>query len=70
MRQIANLKELKRNRNNKNVEVNLKRLEEAARDETANLMPLMIEAVETYATLGDICGSLTKVFGTYRGLSL
>jgi len=69
-RQIANLKELKRNRNNKNIEVNLKRLEEAARDETANLMPLLIEAVEEYATLGEICSSLIKVFGTYRGPGL
>jgi methylmalonyl-CoA mutase N-terminal domain/subunit len=69
-RQIANLKELKMNRNNENVEANLKRLEEAARDETANLMPLLIEAVEAYATLGEICSSLIKVFGTYRGSSL
>ena len=69
-RQIANLKELKKNRNNKNVEVSLKRLEEAARDESVNLMPFLIEAVEAYATLGEICSSLIKVFGTYRGSSL
>jgi methylmalonyl-CoA mutase N-terminal domain/subunit len=69
-RQLANLKELKKNRDNQKVRTNIRRLEEAAKDETVNLMPVLVESVEEYATLGEICSSLTKVFGTYRGPGL
>ena len=29
-------------------------------------MPLFVEAVEAYATLGEICGVLRGIFGEYR----
>jgi methylmalonyl-CoA mutase N-terminal domain/subunit len=32
----------------------------------ANLMPLILNAVKVYATLGEICGVLREVFGEYR----
>jgi len=31
-----------------------------------NLMPPIIEAVRAYATLGEICGAMRKVFGEYQ----
>ena len=31
-----------------------------------NLMPAIIEAVRTYATLGEMCGLLRAVYGEYR----
>lgn len=65
-RQLANLKEVKRNRNNQEVKQSLKRLEQAAKDESVNLMPLILESVKAYATVGEICGVLRGVFGEYQ----
>ena len=35
-----------------------------------NVMPAIIEAVEAYATMGEICGALRDVFGEYKEPSL
>jgi methylmalonyl-CoA mutase N-terminal domain/subunit len=43
----------------------LRRLESAARGRD-NLMPLLIEAVESYATLGEIADTLRVVFGEHQ----
>ena len=40
-------------------------LEVAARGRT-NLMPALLSAVEAYATIGEICARLERVFGRYR----
>ena len=40
-------------------------VEEAARGD-ANLMPLILDAVERYATLGEISDALRNVFGVYQ----
>ncbi len=42
----------------------LEALEGAART-GANLMPGILDAVRAYASVGEICGTLQKVFGTY-----
>ena len=39
--------------------------EEAARGDV-NLMPAIVEAVEAYATIGEMCNSLRAVYGEYR----
>ncbi|MGH9823102.1 MAG: methylmalonyl-CoA mutase family protein, partial [Blastocatellia bacterium] len=44
----------------------LDRIEQAARTND-NLMPLLVDAVECYATLGEISDSLRVVFGEYKG---
>ncbi len=44
----------------------LSRIEEAARQSEAPLMPLFIEAVEADCTLGEICGVLRRIWGEYR----
>jgi methylmalonyl-CoA mutase N-terminal domain/subunit len=47
------------------VERALSALEEAARG-TDPLMPRIIDAVEAYASIGEIAGRLVRVFGEYR----
>jgi methylmalonyl-CoA mutase, N-terminal domain len=56
---------LRNERNNSDVEAHLQALKEAAGTD-ANLMPLILEAVKAYATLGEICGTLREVFGEYQ----
>jgi len=66
-RQIAKLAKIRKQRDNHQVKTILSQLQEAARDEKTNLMPLIIEAVKAYATIGEVCGTLKKVFGEYSG---
>jgi len=63
--QMAALAELRATRDGSRVAALLQQLETAARDPRAPLMPLIIEAVEAYATLGEICDALRRVFGEY-----
>lgn len=63
--QQAQLARLRRDRDNSRVEQILQTLGEAAR-ESKNLLPLLIEAVEAYATIGEICAVLRRVFGEHR----
>ncbi|MBU2550861.1 MAG: methylmalonyl-CoA mutase [Proteobacteria bacterium] len=65
--QIARLQALRKNRDQKRVEAALADIRRAAQGED-NLMPLFIDAVKTYATLGEICGVLREVFGEYTQL--
>lgn len=64
-RQIARLEKMKAARDNDAVKAALEKLREAARG-TENLMPYLINAVKTYATLGEICGVLREEFGEYK----
>jgi methylmalonyl-CoA mutase N-terminal domain/subunit len=63
--QIAKLKEIKNNRNNEQVANLLANLETAARG-SENLMPHIYDCVKEYASLGEICNVLRKVFGEYK----
>jgi methylmalonyl-CoA mutase N-terminal domain/subunit len=63
--QSAALRQLRNERDQARVQSVLQRIEQAARDPQALLMPLFVEAVEAYATLGEICDTLRKVFGEY-----
>jgi methylmalonyl-CoA mutase N-terminal domain/subunit len=64
-RQTAKLRALKARRDNQKVKKVLSNLREAASTKE-NLMPLFIDAVKAYATLGEICDTLREVFGEYR----
>ena len=64
--QIANLSKLRKERDNQAVNAALKRVKEAAQDESANTIPPLVEAVEAYATIGEITDTLKEVFGTYQ----
>ncbi len=64
-RQIARLEKMKAARDNEAVKAALEKLRKAAKG-TENLMPYLIDAVKTYATLGEICGVLREEFGEYK----
>ena len=64
-RQIARLKALRERRDSAAVERALGRVREAARG-TENMVPLLIEAVEAYATNGEICNVLREEWGEYQ----
>jgi methylmalonyl-CoA mutase N-terminal domain/subunit len=63
--QVAALKAVKESRDPAAVEAQLARLTQAAR-EGKNLMPFLVDAVKTYATVGEISQVLKGVFGEYR----
>lgn len=64
--QSERLKELRSKRDAQQVEQCLKNIRTAA-EGTENLMPLVIEAVETGCTLGEISDALRDVFGEFKG---
>jgi methylmalonyl-CoA mutase N-terminal domain/subunit len=64
-RQVKRLTELKARRDNALVETCMAKLKEGMRS-GANTFPLLIEAVEAYATLGEICDAMREVWGAYR----
>ena len=64
-KQIQRLKDVKRNRDEKMLKNTLHNLKRTAKGDE-NLMPFIIEAVKSYATIGEICDVLKGVFGTYR----
>ncbi len=41
-----------------------------AAESTDNLMPYILEAVEAYATVGEISSAFRDVFGTYQGIQM
>jgi methylmalonyl-CoA mutase N-terminal domain/subunit len=65
-RQKAKLADMRSKRDNKAVDEALAALQKACQDEEENLMPYILTAVKTYATLGEICGVMRKVFGEYE----
>lgn len=64
--QIEKIKRIKNTRNNLKVNNILNQLKTSAQDENINLMPVILEAVKEYATLGEICHVLREVFGEYQ----
>jgi methylmalonyl-CoA mutase N-terminal domain/subunit len=67
-RQRARLEQLRNQRDNEAVRRALGRLREAA-EGTDNLMPPILDAVRSYATLGEMCEVLRGVFGVYQEAS-
>jgi len=66
VKQCAKLQAMKAGRDQAAVKAALDNLEAGCKDESVNLMPLILAAVKTYATLGEICGVMRKVFGEYE----
>jgi methylmalonyl-CoA mutase N-terminal domain/subunit len=64
-RQVERLRALRAKRDARHWRQNLQQVEEAARG-GANLMPHIIAAVESYATVGEISDTLRRVFGEYK----
>jgi methylmalonyl-CoA mutase N-terminal domain/subunit len=63
--QVEKLKKLRTERDNKKATEVLNKLTTAANSGT-NLMPVVVEAVECYCTLGEISDTLRAVFGEYK----
>ncbi|MBM3118755.1 MAG: methylmalonyl-CoA mutase [Chloroflexi bacterium] len=64
-KQKERLAQVRKNRDTDRVTKTLKNLEDAARSQD-NTMPTFIECVEAYASIGEICDVLRKVFGTQK----
>jgi len=64
-KQIKRLSKLKRERDNKRVSQVLDKVRQVAEGDQ-NIMPVLIEAVKAYATVGEITDALRDVFGEYR----
>ncbi len=67
-RQTARLQALRERRDNEKILETLSKLENGARNDD-NLVPIILDAVEEYATLGEICNVLRGVFGEYQALT-
>jgi methylmalonyl-CoA mutase N-terminal domain/subunit len=63
--QADKLRALKSNRNPSKIDNLLQQLNDKASNGD-NIMPVVIEAVENYCTLGEIADTLREVFGEYR----
>jgi methylmalonyl-CoA mutase N-terminal domain/subunit len=63
--QVERLRAVKARRNEAEVKRTLEALENAAKT-GENLMPPILAAVEAYATVGEIAGTLAAVFGEHR----
>ncbi len=78
--QTAKLKALRARRSNDEVRRALDALKKAAAQEPkagtngnispANTMPYIVDAVQAYATVGEICAALREVYGTYTEVSV
>lgn len=64
-KQVERLRRLRQNRDNEKVSQVLDKVRQVAKSDE-NIMPVLIEAVKTYATVGEITDALRYVFGEYR----
>ncbi|MFN2484309.1 MAG: methylmalonyl-CoA mutase [Candidatus Limnocylindria bacterium] len=65
-RHLDRLARVRRERDGDRHAAALTRLRQDARSGRVNLMPAIIEAVEGYATIGEMCNLLRGVYGEYR----
>jgi methylmalonyl-CoA mutase N-terminal domain/subunit len=65
-RQCERLQRVRRERDGAKVQAKLDAIRDTAKKDRANLMPLFIDAVNAYATLGEIMDVLRKVWGEYK----
>src|SRR5207248_2781000 len=65
-RQCQRLQELRARRDNARCQNVLERLQAAAGNERENLLPLIVDAIEAYCTLGEISDAFRAVWGEAR----
>jgi methylmalonyl-CoA mutase N-terminal domain/subunit len=63
---IGKLRELRHRRDRDRVDKALSRLKQACGDHKQNLMPHVLEAVKSYATVGEITAAMKEVFGEFK----
>ncbi len=66
-KQIEKLETLRSKRDQRRVSARLEELRAGSKG-TSNLMPLIINCVRDYCTVGEICGILREEFGEYTGI--
>jgi methylmalonyl-CoA mutase N-terminal domain/subunit len=66
-KQKKKLEALRAGRDHDRASAQLEELRQTARSER-NLMPVILECVKSYCTVGEICGILREEFGEYRGI--
>ncbi|OGF66886.1 MAG: methylmalonyl-CoA mutase [Candidatus Fischerbacteria bacterium RBG_13_37_8] len=64
-KQLKRIKELRASRSDKEVSKTLAVMKKAAQD-GSNLMPFILDAVKSYATIGELCNTLKEVFGEWQ----
>ncbi|HUY17378.1 MAG TPA: methylmalonyl-CoA mutase family protein [Acidimicrobiales bacterium] len=64
-KQLRRLEKVRHDRNGDQVRRSLERLSQEARDPDVNLMPALIDAAKTYATVGEMMSALVGVFGRH-----
>jgi methylmalonyl-CoA mutase N-terminal domain/subunit len=64
-KQKERLAKLRKSRDNQTVKAELARVEKTARS-NENIMPVLVDAVKAYTTVGEISAVLREVFGEYR----
>ncbi|MHB1418110.1 MAG: acyl-CoA mutase large subunit family protein [Bacillota bacterium] len=67
--QVNKLQKIRETRDSRQVAEIMTRLRSTAQGQE-NMMPVILEAVKAYATLGEICGVLREVFGEYKQQSV
>jgi len=68
-KQVLSIKKIKKKRNNKIIGLKLNNIEKACKNND-NLVPVIIDAVLEYATLGEIINSMKNVFGEWNESSV
>jgi methylmalonyl-CoA mutase N-terminal domain/subunit len=63
--QIIKVRELRRTRDDSLLQRRLRQLEDVARSEE-NIMPSILDVVQAYGTIGEICDVLREVWGIYE----
>ncbi len=64
--QIKRLEELRKNRNNNDVQNALEKITEACKNNNGNLLELCVDAASKRASLGEISYAMEKVYGRYK----
>ncbi len=65
-RQIARTRKVRETRDSGRCKTTLESLRRAATAGNVNMMPLILDCVRAYATLGEICDTLRSVYGIYE----
>jgi methylmalonyl-CoA mutase N-terminal domain/subunit len=64
--QVGSLNRVRQQRDRRAVDETLQKLRNGAADPKVNTMPLILDCVRAYATVGEISDALRDVFGTYQ----
>jgi len=66
--QITAISNIRKERNQTDVNQALEALKENAERPDSNLIPYILDAVKAYATIGEICNVMREEFGEYTGI--